>query len=148
MNRKTLLLSLFTLFTAMPAIAGPDADALTRCLSDSTSGKDRKDLAKWVFAAMSAHPEIREFAKVPDKARDQTSNTMGVLVTRLLGEDCVKQTQAVVRNEGSVAMQSAFRDLGALAMQELMSNPEVKASFGAFEKYLDQKKIEAAVSPK
>jgi hypothetical protein len=148
MTLKSILLSLFALLTAMPAIAGPDADALTRCLSDSTSGKDRKDLAKWVFAAMSSHPEIREFAKVPDKVRDQTSNTMGVLVSRLLGEDCLKQTQAVVRNEGSVAMQTAFRDLGALAMQELMSDPDVKASFGGFEKYLDRKKIEAAIPAK
>jgi hypothetical protein len=145
MHRKSLAIALCFLFTALPALAGPDAAALTSCLTDNTSGKDRKDLAKWVFAAMSTHPEIREFANVPERAREQTSNTMGVLVTRLLSEDCARQTQAAIRNEGQVAMQNAFRALGGLAMQELMSNPDVTASFSVFEKYLDRKKIEAAI---
>lgn len=145
MKLKTILLSLPALFLTLPAIAGPDANALTSCLSDSTSGKDRKDLAKWVFAAMSTHPEIREFAKVTPKVLDQTSSTMGGLVTRLLSEDCAKQTQAAVKNEGAAALQAAFRSLGGLAMQELMTNPDVNTSFGAFEKYLDRKKIEAAI---
>ena len=136
------------LLATLPAIAGPDAVVLTSCLSDSTSGKDRKDLAKWVFAAMSTHPEIREFANVADKVRDQTSNTMGVLVTRLLSEDCARQTQAAIKNEGATAMQTAFRALGGLAMQELMSNPDVSASFSTFEKYMDRKKIEAAIPSK
>ena len=145
MNKKSLAIALCTLFTTLPALAGPDAVGLTSCLTDNTSGKDRKNLAKWVFAAMSTHPEIREFAVVTDKVRDQTSNTMGVLVTRLLSEDCAKQAQAAIRNEGQVAMQTAFRALGGLAMQELMSDPEVTASFSTFEKYLDRRKIEAAV---
>ncbi|MCG2575784.1 hypothetical protein LZ012_02105 [Dechloromonas sp. XY25] len=148
MNLKKFLLTTCTLLATLPAIAGPDAAALTSCLTDNTSGKDRKDLAKWVFAAMASHPEIREFANVADKVRDQTSNTMGVLVTRLLSEDCAKQTQAAIKNEGATAMQTAFRALGGLAMQELMSNPDVNASFSTFEKYLDRKKIEAAIPAK
>lgn len=145
MNRKSLLIALLSLCVSLPALAGPDAAALTSCLTDNTSGKDRKDLAKWVFAAMSTHPEIRAFANVSDKVRDQTSNTMGVLVTRLLSVSCAKETQAAIRNEGQPAMQAAFRALGGLAMQELMSNPEVTASFSSFEKYLDRKKIESAI---
>lgn len=148
MKLKKFLFSAFALLTTLPALAGPDAVALTSCLTDNTSGKDRKDLAKWVFAAMSTHPEIREFANVPERVRDQTSNTMGVLVTRLLSEDCAKQTQAAIKNEGATAMQTAFRALGGLAMQELMSNPDVNASFSTFEKYLDRKKIEAAIPAK
>lgn len=149
MNRmKSFALALCCLASALPAWAGPDAVALTNCLSDSTSGKDRKDLAKWVFAAMSTHPEIREFAPVTDKVRDQTSSTVGGLVTRLLSEDCAKQAQAALRNEGQAAMQTAFRALGGLAMQELISNPEVTASFSLMEKYLDRRKIEAAVPAK
>lgn len=145
MNRKSLLIALLSLCVSLPALAGPDAAALTSCLTDSTSGKDRKDLAKWVFTAMSTHPEIREFANVTDKVRDQTSSTMGVLVTRLLSVDCARQTQAAMKNEGTAAMQAAFRALGGLAMQELMTNPDVTASFSAFEKYLDRKKIDAAM---
>lgn len=148
MKRKVLLIGLLSLTVSLPALAGPDAVALTSCLSDNTSGKDRKDLAKWVFAAMSTHPEIREFAQVSDKVREQTSNTTGVLVTRLMSESCAKQANAAIRNEGQVAMQAAFRALGGLAMQELMSNPDVTVAFSAFEKYMDRRKIEAAFPAK
>ena len=36
-------------------------EALSRCLADNTSGRDRKDLARWVFFAMAAHPEIKQY---------------------------------------------------------------------------------------
>jgi hypothetical protein len=38
------------------------ADALSTCFADRTSGKDRKDLARWIFLAMAAHPEMKEQA--------------------------------------------------------------------------------------
>ncbi len=33
-------------FTASSTIAGPATDALITCMSDNTTGKDRKDLAR------------------------------------------------------------------------------------------------------
>ena len=47
--------------------------------------------------------------------------------------------------ENSAAFESAFSIVGKVAMQELMTESSVSQSLGAFEKYLDTEKIEAAL---
>lgn len=39
------------------AVAGPASDALGVCMADFLNGKERKELGKWIFIGMSAHPE-------------------------------------------------------------------------------------------
>ena len=41
-----------------------------------------------------------------------------------------------------MAIQRGFQVLGQLAMQELMTNPQVAASIGAMERHLDKAKLE------
>lgn len=48
--------------------------------------------------------------------------------------------QTALKEEGSMAMETAFRLLGKVAMQELTTNQDVAASMAGFEKYLDQEK--------
>lgn len=139
-----LLLSLFAALP-LPALAGPKADALAACLGDNTTGKDRKDLARWIFVAMSAHPDIQDLAKPSEAIRNGADQTMGQLVTTLLAERCTLQTREVMQQEGSAGMFNAFRVLGELAMKELMSNPEVAQSLGGYERYLDQPKLKTAL---
>jgi hypothetical protein len=139
-----LLLSLAAVLP-LSAHAGPKADALAACLGDNTSGKDRKELARWVFVAMATHPEIRDLSNASPASRDAADQAMGRLVTALLAERCAPQTREVVQQEGSAGMVSAFRALGELAMKELMSNPEVGKSLGGYERYLDQAKLKAAL---
>jgi len=121
-------------------------ESLSRCLADSTTGKDRKDLARWVFFAMAAHPEIKQYA-APSivSATDETDKLMASMFTRLLADSCLKQTQAAFKQGGPVAVQKAFETLGQLAMQELMSDTQVNVSMGAFQKYLDQGKLGKAL---
>lgn len=139
-----LLLSLAAVLP-LSAHAGPKADALAACLGDNTTGKDRKDLARWIFAAMAVHPEIKDLSVASPEARDAASESMARLVTALLAERCVKQTREAAEVEGSAAMLYAFRALGELAMKELMSNPEVAKSLSNYERFLDQAKIKAAL---
>jgi hypothetical protein len=115
---------------------------LAQCLADSTSGKDRKELARWVFLAMAAHPEIQQFAS-PSAAAAQAAahKTMAETVTRLLTVSCVGETRTAFKQGGSNAIQVAFQTLGQLAMQELMSNPNVGATMGAFERHIDQSRF-------
>jgi hypothetical protein len=125
------------------------ADALKTCLADSTSGKDRKDLAKWIFLAMAAHPEMKQYASDNAvTAADQSSRTVAALVTRLLSDSCVNETRAVVKIGGSQSLQVAFSGLGQLAMQELMADKSVIESVGLFERYLDQKRLAVALAVK
>jgi hypothetical protein len=130
------------------ATAGPATDSLAACLADSTSGKDRKDLAKWVFTAMSAHPEIKEIVTVQEKDREQMDQVMATLLTRLITVNCLEQARKASKEDGSNGFKTAFAALGQLAMQELMTNSEVTKSIGAFEKYVDTSKFKAAFGDK
>ncbi len=118
--------------------------ALRTCLADSTSGKDRKDLATWVFLGMAAHPEIRQHASADlPAAMDESSRKIAALVTRLLTDSCVDETRAVVNGGGSTSasFQAAFESLGQLAMQELMADKSVNQSMTLFQQYLDRKRF-------
>jgi len=141
---RALLLALAAIFVWVPATQA-QMDPLSRCLADNTTGRDRKDMARWVFVAMSAHPEIHELAATSEETHVKTSQAMGALVTRLLTESCPSEVQAASKDDGSLALRRAFELLGQLAMMELVSDKSVAASFSQFEQYLDRAKINAVI---
>jgi hypothetical protein len=143
-----LVALIFALLFALPAVAQSQGDLLGTCLADNTTGRDRKDLARWIFVAMAAHPDIRDLANASQEAADKTSRTMGALVTRLLTESYPKEVQAAARGEDSKAMRRAFEILGQLAMLELTSNADVAASVCGFERSMDRAKITAVLEGK
>lgn len=122
-----------------PAPAPNAVEALSTCLTDASSGKDRKDLARWIFMSMAAHPEMKRLGSISAQDRAAADKAMGALMTRLMTQACGDQTRQVVRAAGSNAgIQLAFGKLGELAMQELMSNADVDAAMGSFLQYADQ----------
>lgn len=127
------------------AIASPATDGLSTCFADNTTGKDRKDLARWIFLAISAHPEIRSLSAATEATRDDANKTMAALVTRLLTVNCGTQTKEVMASDGNAGVFASFRTLGEVAMRELIGNPEVTASVMGYAKYLDQKKLESVL---
>jgi hypothetical protein len=134
---------------AFIAPAKAQTDSFANCLADNTTGKERKLLARWIFTAMAAHPEIKDLANVTPQASDEVSRELGALVTRLLAESCKEETKAVAaKGNAAVAMRTAFENLGRLAMAEIMSNPDVSAAIGKFEPYMDKAKLQAALSGK
>jgi hypothetical protein len=137
---------------AIPTLAqaqGP-VNALKTCVTDNTSGRDRKDLAKWVFFAMAAHPEMKPYADAKVAAAvDESSQKMAALVTRLLTESCVNEVRAVMKTgQGSQALRFAFESLGQLAMQELMADKTVQDTMGLFQRYVDQTRLKEALADK
>lgn len=143
----SLLLSL-AILAPQAAMASPTSDALGECLKDNTSGKERKDLARWVFISMSAHPDIRSLASVSNAAHAESDKQMGTLLTRLLSESCAKQTRAAIEAEGQQGMFASFKTLGEVAMFELMSNPEVNKAISSYVQYVDTKKLEQVLTKK
>ncbi|MBB4842016.1 hypothetical protein HNP55_000511 [Paucibacter oligotrophus] len=135
-----------TLFS-VPASAATLTEQASTCLADSTNGKDRKDLARWIFLAMATHPEIKNLSAATPEAADQASKTAAALFSRLLAENCATELRALVKAEGTGAMKKAFEFLGQLAMQELMSNREVAGNLVAFERYVDMPRITQALTP-
>jgi len=146
--RALLLATALVLPLSTPALAGPAAEALSTCLGDNTTGKDRKDLARWTFLAMAAHPEIRDLANASSSASEEASRRVAALFTRLITEGCPKQIQQLVRSEGPESLRAAFEFLGKVAMQELMTNPDVSKSISQFQQYVDRSKLEPILAPR
>jgi hypothetical protein len=146
MKRSVLCL----LFCALGATAHaqPAVDAFGKCLADNTSGKDRKDLARWLYVAMGAHPDMKAISSINSSAPEDSSRVAGELFTRLIAEACPNQAKAAVDATGPVAFQSAFSVLGQLAMQELMADKDVNAGMGLLQKYIDNGKVQSVFGTK
>lgn len=141
MKKICVFLGILFVAFSINAQAGSAANELGVCMTDSLSGKERKTLAKWVFFAMAAHPEISSYSNISQADRDQTDEFVGKLVTRLIVEDCPQQSKVAFKNYGAVAFEQAFGLVGQVAMQELMNDKNVNQSFAGFEKYLDNEKF-------
>jgi len=135
------------LLLASPLVAQAQApvDLLSRCLADNTSGKDRKAFARWMFFAMAAHPEIKQYTSATAAQATQEANkAMAATFTRLLTDSCAQEARTAPKE----ALEGAFRSFGELAMQELASDHDVKAALSAFEMYLDKNKLDQVLGGK
>lgn len=130
------------------AMAQSRTESLSACLSDHTNGKERKELVRWMFSAMSVHPALKDLATVAPAVRSSADQTVGLLISRLLSEDCRVEARDAMQSDGPKAFEAAFSSLGRIAVQELMTNPEVSASVMGYMKYVDAKKLEKAMSGK
>lgn len=138
-------LALALSLSALPARANPQVLAAQTCLADSTSGKDRKLLGRWIFSALAAHPEMAGLSTVGTAEREQISREFAELFTRLVSQDCAEQFRALASSQGANAMGQAFEHLGKVAMQELMGDPNVNSAISVFEKYVDEAALERAI---
>lgn len=127
------------------ASAQSSSNTLATCLSDHTNGKERKDLVRWMFSAMSVHPALKDMATVVPAARTASDQAVGQLVTRLLSEDCRIEARNAMQADGPKSFEDAFSSLGRIAVQELMTHPEVAASVMGYMKFVDRKKLENAM---
>ena len=126
-------------------MAGPTADAAGVCLTDNTSGKDRKVLTRWIFLAMVKHPDMRALSAATDADHDAGTRQMAALFERLITADCRREIGAMVSAEGQGSMKIPFEVLGRVAMLELMGNPAVAAEVGRLDQFVDKVKIAEVV---
>jgi len=149
MNFSKLLLAglVIVLPISNPAFADSYSDAMATCLADSTTGKDRKDLARWMFAIMTLHPEVANIATISTEDREAAHKTAGLLLNRLLLDNCKKEFVASVKND-SDATKASFEALGRMAMQELMVDPNVAKGMTNFIKYIDLQSLRETMTAK
>lgn len=142
--RKTIAsaIALTGLFAALPASAGIYADDVTRCVIKATSDDDRLALVRWVYAAMSLHPDLKTMANVTPEQRIEINQNMSTLVARLLTKDCHKETVDAIKYEGGGFMEGTFKSLGEIATGGLMSDPDVGKGFQEWAGTMDPKLIE------
>lgn len=145
MIKLIALAGLTAVASATGAQAQAASDVLGACLSDNTTGRDRKDLARWLFTAMAAHPDMAALSTITDAQRDEAARVAGVLFTRLVTEACPTEVRAAVVEGGATAIGDGFETLGGVAMQELMQNGRVAAALAGIEAHMDADRIEETI---
>jgi hypothetical protein len=143
----TLLLPVL-LAISPPSFASSSIEKASTCLTDSTSGRDRKDLVKWIYLAMSKHPEIRSHSSASARDDDESNRRVGELFTRLIADDCPAEINAMVSEHGIKSISLAFEVLGRVAMQELMAHPDVQSVFAGLDAHSDQSRIAPVLQAK
>lgn len=119
-------------------------DELSACLAAATSGRDRIELAKWMFTLMAAHPKVVDLSNITPVQRTEIASRVGQIFTRLLTVDC-KTESIAAKNANPQAFKDSFEALGKVAIVELMGNPSVTAATNEISKYIDNKAIEDAL---
>jgi hypothetical protein len=141
------LMFLMAILIGSPAFSQAPTDAFSTCLGDSLTGKERKNLAKWIFFAIGAHPELKSYSNVSSNDIKAIDEYTGRLITRLLTVDCPGQLKAAYSRDPA-SVQIAFEMVGRVAMQELMTSQEVQKAVTNYAKFADTEKIQKALSSK
>lgn len=141
---KILMIAL-SFGVAISSPADANTQALAVCLTDSLNGKERKQLAKWVYFSMAAHPEMKPYSNIPVDVRSDMDKYMATLVTRLLVDDCASQLK-IAQKEDPTSLQKAFELVGQVAMQEIMTNPDVMSAISSYARYLDRERINSILA--
>lgn len=145
------LLAAAAAFTMAPSLAWaadpPSAagQALSACLTRSTSPEDHVALIRWIFVVMARHPSVAHLAAIPDTQRVTINRNMGALVNRLLLESCREETRAAFQADGQHALGVPFATLGEKAMTGIMEHADVNAAVVEMTSYLDQARLAALV---
>lgn len=135
------------LIIGTPAFAASPTDTFANCLVDTLNGKERKNLAKWIFFAIAAHPEIKSYSKASLKDINNSDKYVGKLITKLLTVDCPNELKNATKSNPR-AIEQGFGLVGKVAMQELMTNQNVTKAISNYIQYADQEKINQVLSKK
>ncbi|NTS76279.1 hypothetical protein HR060_05300 [Catenovulum sp. SM1970] len=141
---KMMVLAIGLLSTSVATAATP-TEQLGTCLVDSLNGKERKQLAKWIYFAIGSHPEINQYLKATPNDVDTSDKYVGELITKLLTVNCPKELVAANKVD-PLAIQKAFELVGQVAMQELMTNPATMKALTNYANYADQAKVNELLS--
>ncbi|MGB1560940.1 MAG: hypothetical protein ACPHN2_05505 [Sinimarinibacterium flocculans] len=117
-----------------------NTQVLGTCLVDSLNGKERKELARWIYFAIAAHPEMTPFSKVSTSDRLKSDEYVGSLVTRLFVENCASELVEAQKADPR-SVEKAFELVGNVAMQELLNDPGVMSAITNYARFVDQSRI-------
>lgn len=141
----TFLLSLTyvaLLSTPLNASAQDLTNDLGTCFVDSLSGKDRKELVKWMYFSISAHPEVQAYSNISEESLVTAEKKFAALVTRLLTEDCSNEARTAQRSDPQ-ALKKAFELIVKVPLKDILVNKGVRATISNYSKHVDQEKIKA-----
>lgn len=146
--RLKICLAVLMVLVAAQSYAGPFTDEMSKCLVRSTSEADKALLIKWIFAAMSNHPDLRSLSKISKQQGDLLNRQASDLVTKLVTNRCKSESKQALEFEGEETFKASFSVLGQVAMQGLMANNDVTNYFNGFAESLDAKAFQRAFGDK
>lgn len=135
-------ISVSTFAAANTALAQTHSAQLSQCIVQNTTEKDRLAFIQWLAIAMLAHPDLKSFSSITPQQGQVFDEKTAAIFERILTQDCKEEFVNTMKFEGIVAMQRGFETFGAIAMEELMSNPAVAERFSAIDQYMDPKVFE------
>jgi hypothetical protein len=133
---------------APAAHAGEAGDALSKCLAESATVDDRRALVRWIFSAIAAHPDLKEFATIETARREQMETASAAVFERLIAQDCTAQTRTALMQEGTEGFQAAFKTLGELAMGGVVEDAQVQAGMARLGERIDTQRLLQALLAK
>jgi hypothetical protein len=133
---------------APPVQAGQAGDVLSRCLVDSATQDDRRALVRWIFSAISVHPDLKELSTVDAGKRDELELAAAAVFGRLLAQDCTAQAREAIVSEGTDGYSNAFKTLGELAMGGVVEQAEVTVGMTHLASRIDGQRVMKALLSK
>ncbi|MBU2966177.1 hypothetical protein Q4508_19855 [Amphritea sp. 2_MG-2023] len=112
------------------------AQDLGTCFIDSLTGKERKELVKWMYFSMSAHPELEPHANISLDDLQGSHQTIAKLITRLFPNEA-----RAARKADPQALKKALKLVGKVAMQDILTDKAVRAAVNDYTRFVDQEKI-------
>jgi hypothetical protein len=143
-----IITAILLLTLSAPVFAETSEEKLSTCITNTTTGKERKDLARWIFTVMAVHPELSGMSTISAEKRDEISKLTANTFTSIMTDRCVIELKQVMANEGPEGAKRAFESLGRLAMTELMNNQAVTNEVGYYVKFADTEKLGRALYAK
>lgn len=126
---------------ALPAHAGPQAEALGQCFVNSTTAAEKETISRWLFIVLAQQPEVRDLANVPEASRQETDRAMAKLVDRMVTSACRAPAQQALAQEGPGALKQSVQIFAQSAARKVFSEPAVSSAANGFTRYLDMARI-------
>lgn len=126
---------------AMPASAGPQAEALGQCFVNSTTAAEKETLSRWLFVVLAQQPEVRDLASIPEATKVETDRAMAKLVERMVTAACRAPAQQTLMQEGQAGLTQSLEIFGQAAARKIFAEPAVVSAANGFTRYIDMARI-------
>ncbi len=130
-----------------PALAGPFANDLAKCLVRSTTPAEKTELMRWMFVAIDQHPAVRVLAQVPQAEQTVITKRAAALFQHLLVVSCRTQARQAIKYEGPASIRFGFQILGAVAARGLFTDPHVIRYVASMMQYTNKNELAQALKP-
>jgi len=139
-SSMTLLFYLFInlILSMHVAYADNDYEKLSNCISGSITEADRKEISKWLFVCMAHNKEVSSVSFIKEEDILKAEKAAGLIMNRIITHDCKSQIESAVKNNDMSSVNDAFKYLGKVGMDELLSDQNVKKEIHRKDKYIDR----------